>query len=486
MSDQLTPSEPNDVTDPTAGPSAFIVDPDPTQSGSIGGATISTEPAPAPVTAPPPMPEPMLSTPAPVTPPMSGPITAEVTSDPTVTAPVTPPFDRNSPPPWPSAPAPGSPAGPPPVPARRPGAWKQFVAGALIGALVGGATAGGVYLATKDDSSATRTVIVRSNTGTARNTSTVATPKDIQGILAKVEPAVVAIRTGGAVSGAEGESGGAGTGFVISSDGVIVTNDHVVEGAGGKIEVAFTDGTSKSAKVLGKSSDNDLAVLKVDATGLPFAKLGSSEKLQVGDGVIAIGNALALEGGLSVTQGIISAKDRTVPEESGARLYSVLQTDAAINPGNSGGPLVNSDGEVVGINTAIANPQEAQNVGFAISIDTAKSIIEDLRSGKAIKTAFLGVETQEVTPAVAKELKLTSDSGVVIMRLTSGAPAADAGLKTDDVIIAVANNEVTSPDDLAVQIRRFTPGEKVDVLIERNGDQKTVSVTLGTRPTEAG
>ena len=160
---------------------------------------------------------------------------------------------------------------------------------------------------------------------------------------------------------------------MISSDGVIVTNNHVVEDAGGQIEVAFTDGTSKSAKVLGRSVENDLAVLKVDATGLPVAKLGSSDKLQVGDEVIAIGNALALEGGLSVTRGIISAKDRTVPEESGATLYGVLQTDAAINPGNSGGPLVNSNGEVVGINTAIADPQEAQNVGFAISIDAAKS-----------------------------------------------------------------------------------------------------------------
>ena len=116
-----------------------------------------------------------------------------------------------------------------------------------------------------------------------------------------------------------------------------------------------------------------------------------------------------------------------MPEESGARLYSVLQTDAAINPGNSGGPLVNSDGEVVGINTAIADPQEAQNVGFAISIDTAKSIIEDLRSGKDVKTAFLGVETQQVTPAVAKELKLGSDSGVVIMRLTAGSAGGRCG-----------------------------------------------------------
>lgn len=403
------------------------------------------------------------------------------------------PSEPNGLPPWPTtAPGPGGPAGPPPqnpgapAPARRSGAWKQFIAGALIGALVGGGTAGGIYLATKDDNTTSRTVVVRPSSGSARNTSTIAEPRDIQGILAKVEPAVVAIRTGGAVSGNQGQSGGAGTGFVISSDGVIVTNNHVVEGADGQIEVAFTDGTSEKAKILGRSPENDLAVLKVDATNLPFAKLGSSDRLQVGDGVIAIGNALALEGGLSVTQGIISAKDRTVPEESGATLYSVLQTDAAINPGNSGGPLVNSAGEVVGINTAIADPQEAQNVGFAMSIDAVKTVIEDLRLGKSVKTAFLGVETQQVTPAVAEQLNLKSSSGVVVRRITGDSPASAAGLKARDVIMAIGNNQVTSPNDLAADVRKFAPGDKVDLVIERGGDRQTVSVTLGTRPTDAG
>jgi S1-C subfamily serine protease len=439
LNDQPTPSEPTDATDAVAGPSnSVLVDPTPTESTES---------------------------------------TASVTS----------PADPNAPPPWPAAPMPGGPGGPlaPPPTPRRSGSWKQFVAGALVGALVGGATAGGVYAATKDDSS-TRTVIVGSNTGTARNTSAIATPRDIQGILAKVEPAVVAIRTGGAVAGSSIQSGGAGTGFVISADGVIVTNNHVVDGAGGQIEVAFTDGTSKQAKVLGKSPENDLAVLKVDAAGLPFAKLGSSEKLQVGDGVIAIGNALALEGGLSVTQGIISAKNRTVPEQTGARLFGVLQTDAAINPGNSGGPLVNSNGEVVGINTAIADPSQAQNVGFAISIDAAKSVIQDLRVGKAVKTAFLGVETEAVTPAIATQLGLTTKRGAVIRRITSNSPASKADLKAQDVIIAVNGNPVTSPDGLAADVRKLAPGDKANVLIERNGNQKAVSVTLGDRPTIAG
>ena len=338
---------------------------------------VSDEPTPTepqdPVTAP------SVPDPAPAAILVDEPPTTEVpTSEiPTRTEPVTAPADPMGPPPWPAgAPGPGvaGAGAPPPVPPTgpsapsRPGAWKQFVVGALVGALVGGGVAAGVS-AIDSNNTTTRTVVVRRTTTAGRNTSVIAEAQDIQGILAKVEPAVVAVQTGT----------GAGTGFVISADGVVVTNNHVVEGANGNIEVTFNDGTSKSAKVLGTSTDNDLAVLKVDATGLPFAKLGSSGETQVGDEVIAIGNALALEGGLSVTRGIISATGRTVPEEqSGVTLYNVLQTDAAINPGNSGGPLVNANGEVIGINTAIVSPTEAQNVGFAISIDAAKSVIADL------------------------------------------------------------------------------------------------------------
>jgi putative serine protease PepD len=171
-----------------------------------------------------------------------------------------------------------------------------------------------------------------------------------------------------------------------------------------------------------------------------------------------------------------------VPEENGARLYSVLQTDAAINPGNSGGPLVNSAGEVVGINTAIADPGEAQNVGFAMSIDTVKPVIEDLRAGREVKTAFLGVVTQEVTPALAQEKHLSTDSGALVREVTSGSAADDAGLKNGDVITAVNDTPVGSPDELGAAVRRYKPGDDVQVHIERDGDQKTVTVTLGTRP----
>ena len=398
--------------------------------------------------------------------------------------------------PWPAAGGYGTPPPtvPPPVvpspaPAMapaRPAPWKQFIAGALVGALVGGATAGGIFLATKDDSTTSRTVIVRSGAASGRNTSVIAEPKDIQGILAKIEPAVVAIRTGDAVdatlfpNGSDSGSGAAGTGFVVSSDGVVVTNNHVIANAGGRIQVAFSDGSIKKARVLGRSPENDLAVLKVDATGLPTAKLGNSDALAVGDQVVAIGNALALEGGLSVTRGIISAKGRTVQEESGNTIIDALQTDAAINPGNSGGPLVNSNGEVVGINTALAGG--SQNVGFAISINGAKRIVDELSQGKAVKTAFLGVQTTEVTPEIVNQLNLGTKSGVVVVKVTAGSGAAAAGLKADDVIVQVAGKKVTTPEGVAAEIRRHQPGDKLNVTIERGGKRQTISVTLGVRP----
>ena len=180
---------------------------------------------------------------------------------------------------------------------------------------------------------------------------------------------------------------------MISEDGVVVTNNHVVEGAG-RIEARFSDGTSLVARVLGTDVASDLAVLHVDGAGLPTVELGDSDAVQVGDDVVAIGNALALEGGLSVTRGIVSGLHRTVPTSRNSALVDVIQTDAAINPGNSGGPLVDFRGRVIGINTAIADPTSAQNVGFAIPISQAKPIIDALRAGN--RPAYLGVTIDTV------------------------------------------------------------------------------------------
>ena len=397
------------------------------------------------------------------------------------------------PPPVGSSPSSGVTSPPPPSPTtRRDGAgWRHFIVGALVGGLVGGGTAAGVSVATRDDSSnTTKTVVVGAASQPVRNTSVIGKAKDVQAVLRKVEGAVVAVQTGAAVdkglfSGSSGSSGGEGTGFVISPDGVIVTNNHVVADAGGRIEVEFGDGTKQAAELLGRAPEYDLAVIKVDGKNLPTVKLGNSDALAVGDQVVAVGNALALKGGLSVTEGIVSGKGRTVPEDqTGTTLYDVLQTDAAINPGNSGGPLVNAAGEVVGINTALAGG--SQNVGFAISIDSAKAVIAQLRAGKRVSVAFLGVQTTDVTPAIARSLNLSTKTGAVIKEVTNGQAAEKAGLKVNDVIVAIGGNRVTGPEGVGAQIRRFSPGESVEVTVERGGKSESVKVTLGTRPDSLG
>lgn len=204
---------------------------------------------------------------------------------------------------------------------------------------------------------------------------------DISGILAKDVPAVVAITTDGGPVLGRGGGGGAATGFVIDPDGIIVTNDHVVADAR-SINVTMSDGKKLSARVLGQDASHDLAVLQVDGTNLPAVELGNSDQVQVGDDVVAIGNALDLDGGLSATRGIVSGLHRAIPTHNDGQLAGLIQTDAAINPGNSGGPLVDAQGRVIGINTAIANPNTAQNVGFVIPISQAKPIIDRLRGGE--------------------------------------------------------------------------------------------------------
>ena len=239
---------------------------------------------------------------------------------------------------------------------------------------------------------------------------------DVQAILNAVEPGVVSISTRG-FSGGFFEQEGAGTGMVVRADGIVLTNAHVVEGVT-QIEVKFADGSVRSADVIGVSGDTDVALVRVrDAANLATVTLGRSADLLVGEDVVAIGNALALPGGPTVTRGIVSALDRTIETERGT-LQGVIQTDAAINPGNSGGPLANGAGEVIGINTAVTG----QNIGFAIAIDTVRSLIDDLATGRVGTTAepFLGVQTVTVTDAVASRLGLSSSGGAVVVFVTPG------------------------------------------------------------------
>ncbi|MSO78378.1 MAG: PDZ domain-containing protein [Acidimicrobiia bacterium] len=368
-----------------------------------------------------------------------------------------------------------TPTAPEPIVARKstaPGGFRHTLTAALVGGLCGALAAGGVFLATDDDttpaqSSASQAVI-------SRPSSTLDGGSDIASLLATAEPAVVAITVG---QGPGTGAGGAGTGFVITADGFIVTNNHVVEGQT-RIEVAFTDGETMSARTVGRDPSVDLAVLKVDGTNLAFIELGDSDAVQVGDEVVAIGNALALEGGLSVTRGIISGTNRTVRTNEGSTLVGMLQTDAAINFGNSGGPLIDAEGRVIGVNTAI--DADAQNVGFAIPISRAKPVIDDLRAGR--KPAFLGVSTQNVTPALSRELGLDVDSGAYVTQVTQGTPADRIGIQEGDVIVQIGDDAIETSADVLTAVRSHRPGDDVEVIVDRNGERITLTATLRERP----
>jgi S1-C subfamily serine protease len=276
--------------------------------------------------------------------------------------------------PTPPTPTPVSPAG---RARKHAGPVRRTVLAATAGGLVGALVASGALLLRDDSggSTATRQPAEQVETGGSAS----APAGDVAGILAKAVPGVVAITTDGG-PGLGRSGGGAGTGFVIDPNGIIVTNDHVVDSAQ-NVTVTMSDNKQLPARVLGEDGSSDLAVLEVDATGLPTLELGDSNQVQVGDDVIAIGNALDLDGGLSATRGIVSGLNREIPTDNGG-LTGLIQTDAAINPGNSGGPLVDAQGRVIGINTAIANPTRAQNVGFVIPISQAIPIIERLRGGE--------------------------------------------------------------------------------------------------------
>ena len=348
-----------------------------------------------------------------------------------------------------------------------------------IGALVAAIVTASAFVLNDDDAATT----VRSSEPLTTAAPDAAQPAsvaatDLRALLDRVRPAVVGIEIDA------GFDQGEGTGFIVTSDGVIVTNAHVA-GSADEILVRLSDGDLEPAELLGSDPTHDLAVIKIDRVGLPTLPLGDSDPpvTQVGDGVIAVGNALGLEGELSVTTGIVSALDRTVPVE-GTRLVSAIQTDAAINPGNSGGPLLNTRGEVIGINTAIAPTSVSNNVGFAISISSAKPIIEALRNGEEPRIAFLGVETETLTPQRADDEGITATSGAIIVDLVEGAAADDAGLEVGDVVISIEGEATPTTESLLRQIRRHRVGDEVDLQVERGGEIATVTATLGRLPND--
>ncbi len=269
-----------------------------------------------------------------------------------------------------------------------------------------------------------------------------------------------------------------GSGVIISPDGKILTNHHVVEGLRGgeaRIRVKTSDGRTLDATVLGKDKEMDIALIKVDARHLPYAKLGDSDAIRVGEWVVAIGNPLGLEH--TVTQGIISAKGRSARAVGGSGLESFLQTDAAINRGNSGGPLLNLRGEVVGINTAI-NPM-GQNIGFAVPINLVKSVLADLEKGRPVSRGYLGVLPAELDKAFQDALGVKE--GVVVSDVTKDTAADKAGILRQDVITSVNGTKVRTPDDLVGVIAGRRAGEAVTLGIVRDGKARDVKVVLGDR-----
>ena len=326
---------------------------------------------------------------------------------------------------------------------------------------------------------------------------------DVAGVAEKVRPATVLVlnlvqaraRGGGLPgqatpgAGAGATPQGAGSGFIYDPAGYIVTNNHVVEGAQ-QLQVVLPppDNRTFTATLVGRDPQTDLAVIKIDGANLPTVPLGQSSQLRVGEWVVAIGNALALPGGPTVTQGVVGATGRDEQEPgsqqgtAGPTLYDLIQTDAAINPGNSGGPLVNLQGEVVGVNTL--GSSQAQGINFAISIDGAKPIIDQLRQHGTVTRGYLGIGGATVTPAIAASLGLTATTGVVIGQLDSSGPAARAGLRQNDVVTGLGDATVRRLQDLQDALTtRYKPGDTVAVQVDRGGVTQTIQVTLGERPT---
>jgi len=332
----------------------------------------------------------------------------------------------------------------------------------LLAGTVGGAVG---FIAARDTLPAVGIAV------TAADSPSAAADGTIAGVAAAVQPAVVQLNV------VAGSGDGTGSGFIISEDGYIITNHHVAGPAAedGKIEVVFADGKSATGKFIGSNPGYDLAVVKVDRDSLPTLTLGKSSELNVGDTVIALGSPLGLQG--TVTTGIVSALNRPVTAggEGETSFINAIQTDAAINPGNSGGPLVDGNGAVIGVNSAIASMGSMQGsqagsigLGFAIPIDTAKRIADEIITTGSSKTPVIGVQL---------DMSFEGPGGKVV-EVTEGGAAEQAGMRVDDVILEVNGQRITDPTMLIVTIRSFAPGDTLTLTVDRDGQELQLPLTL--------
>jgi S1-C subfamily serine protease len=416
---------------------------------------------------------------------------------------------------------PASPAVPTqPVGPRRRSALGGLTAILVVALLAATFASGGTYLALQASGALDRPAAVASTLPpTGQSTSIGSTPSttpgsggsavtgssDVVAAAARVSPAVVTIISSQqtssngqdpfnpAPSPSAGNNGGGltptgiGSGFIVASDGWIVTNHHVVEGASA-LTVQLSNGKTYPATVYGTDTLTDLAIVKIDATGLPTAPLGTSANLQIGEQAIAIGDPLGQYPG-TVTAGVVSGLARSI-DVSGSSLDDLIQTDAAINPGNSGGPLVNAIGEVIGIDTAVAG--SAQGIGFAIPIDIAKPLVKQAMAGQALARPWLGVRYQPLDAGLAAQNTLPVNQGAWITAgqsgqaaVESGGPADKAGLKENDIITAVNGVAVDAAHPLIQLIASYGPGDSVKLTVQRGSQTLELTVVLGTRPANA-
>jgi S1-C subfamily serine protease len=296
----------------------------------------------------------------------------------------------------------------------------------------------------------------------------------------QASPAVVGIRRRSAKSpGQEAAFDGSGSGVVIAPDGYVLTNYHVAHGSRA-FEVAFHDGLTSPAELVGGDPDTDLALLRVARTGLTAGTLGDSDKLRVGQIAIAIGNPLGLQ--TTVTAGIVSAVRRTLRGVSGRLIEDIVQTDAPLNPGNSGGALVDSNGHVIGINTAIIGG--AQGLCFAVPINTARAIISDLLRHGRVTRGFLGLagQTIELDVRASRQLGLAARGAVMVIAVTPDAPAEQAGLQPRDIVFAVNGTETPNLDAIHKQLDRASPGKRLEIAYVRAGQRQTAIAVVAERP----
>jgi putative serine protease PepD len=336
----------------------------------------------------------------------------------------------------------------------------------LAAAVLGGVASVGLWEAVDDDAAP-----VAATATTTVNRPVAVRSGSVADIYEATIPGVVEITAQTQAPGQPGAATATGSGWVLDSEGRIVTNQHVVDGAS-EVTVKFHDGSEIQADVVGTDPSSDVALLKLNEIPDDLQPLdrGSSESLRIGDPVVAIGSPFGLEG--TVTAGIVSAKNRQLQAPNNYTIDGAIQTDAALNHGNSGGPLLDLNGRVVGMNSQIASESGGNDgIGYAVPIETIERVVEQLKSGGSVQYAYLGVQIGDA-----------QSGGAQIGEVRSGSPAADAGLQAGDVVTKVDDDEISSGDELRSAVAKHKPGDKVELTIRRGGDTTTVTVTLGTRP----